>query len=108
MGAGRAGIMESGTETYEEDTEYETYQDFKHKRSEGIHEEGRMRRVPDILPVSLQDILHSRKPELREGKISDSVSVKMIGSVSSDRKSLLILRVLCQKITGEQKWYINI
>ena len=26
----------------------------------------RMRRMSDILPVSLQDILHSRKSELRE------------------------------------------
>mgnify|MGYP000155220481 CR=1 FL=1 len=32
----------------------------------GHNEEGRMRRVPDFLPVSLQDILYSRKPELRE------------------------------------------
>ena len=30
------------------------------------HEEGRLRRVPDILPVRMQDILHSRKPELRK------------------------------------------
>ncbi len=67
-----------------------------------------MRRMSDILSVSLQDILHSRKSELREGKIIDSISVKMIGSVSSDLKSLLILRILYQMITGEQKWYINI
>ena len=30
------------------------------------NEKGRMRRVPDILPVRMQDILYSRKPELRE------------------------------------------
>ena len=29
------------------------------------HEERRLRRVPDILPVCMQNILYSRKPELR-------------------------------------------
>ncbi len=28
--------------------------------------------MPDILSVSMQDILHSRKPELRENEISSS------------------------------------
>ena len=34
------------------------------KRFKGIYEKGRLRRVPDLLPVSMQDILHSGKPEL--------------------------------------------
>ena len=29
-------------------------------------EKGRMRRMPDILPICLQDKLHGREPELRE------------------------------------------
>ena len=37
---------------------HEAYQDFNYQRSQGVHEEGRMRRVPDFLPVSLQDLLH--------------------------------------------------
>jgi hypothetical protein len=35
------------------------------KHTEEQHEERRLRRVPDILPVCMQDILYSRKPELR-------------------------------------------
>lgn len=49
--------------------------------------------MPDILPVGLQDVLYSGKPELREGKIIDFVPSKEIGNVSSDYESLLIMRV---------------
>jgi hypothetical protein len=44
--------------------ENEAYKDTCHKKSEGIHEKRWMRRMPDILSVSMQDILYSRKPEL--------------------------------------------
>ena len=36
------------------------------ERLQNTLKKGRMRRVPDILPVCLQDFLHSRKSELRE------------------------------------------
>ena len=45
---------------------YDACKDLKFQYVKRHHEEGRMRRVPDFLPVSLQDILYSRKPELRE------------------------------------------
>jgi hypothetical protein len=44
--------------------DHETYKDINNQRFKGIHEKGRLRRVPDFLPVSLQDVLHSGKPEL--------------------------------------------
>lgn len=44
--------------------------------------------MPDILPVCMQDILYSRQSELRKGKISR----RTIGFISSDVKSLLIIR----------------
>ena len=37
---------------------------FKFQHFKEQHEEGRLRRMPDILPVCVQNILHSRKPEL--------------------------------------------
>ena len=43
---------------------HEAYKNTDNKRLKGIHEKGRLRRVSDFLPVSLQDILHSRKSEL--------------------------------------------
>ena len=58
----------------EEDIENEAREDIKRKYSEEQHEERRMRRVPDILSVCMQDFLHSRKSELRESeslRISD-------------------------------------
>jgi hypothetical protein len=42
----------------------EAYQDFDDQEPEGVREEGRLRRVPDFLPVCLQDFLHGGKPEL--------------------------------------------
>jgi len=45
---------------------HETCEDIKQQYSEGYHEEGRMRRVPDFLPVGVQDFLYRRKPELRK------------------------------------------
>ena len=44
----------------------ETYQDFKYADPAEYDEEGRLRRVPDFLPVCMQDFLHGREPELRE------------------------------------------
>lgn len=48
----------------------ETHKDIKHKGLQRVHEKGRMRRVPDLLPVSLQNILYRRQPELRKGEIT--------------------------------------
>jgi len=38
---------------------------------EGQRRQGRLRRVPDLLPVGLQDVLHRRQPEVREQVKSD-------------------------------------
>ena len=52
--------------------------------------------MSDFLPVSMQDIMHGRQPELRESKITDHVSVKKIRNVSSDFMSLLIMRLFIE------------
>ncbi len=44
---------------------HETRKDFENEETSEHGEEGRLRRVPDILPVCLQDILHCRKSKLR-------------------------------------------
>jgi hypothetical protein len=44
----------------------EAYQDAGKSFSPGIPEEGRLRGVSDILPVSLQDKLHRWQSDLRE------------------------------------------
>ena len=48
---------------------HETHQNFKYKKLTEYNEKRRMRRVPDILSVCMQDILYSRKSELRTYKI---------------------------------------
>ena len=52
---------------------HEAYKNTDNKRLKGIHEKGRLRRVPDFLPVSLQDFLYRGKPELRKGEIIQNV-----------------------------------
>jgi hypothetical protein len=42
----------------------EAHSDHQQGKSEGIRTEGRLRQVPGILPVRLQDFLHSCKPEV--------------------------------------------
>lgn len=46
--------------------------------------------MPDLLSVSLQDILHSRKSELRKGKIIDRLNKKLVSSDS--RRCLLYVK----------------
>jgi len=55
--------------------QYEAYQDFDNKRFKGVHEKGRMRRMPDFLSVCLQDVMHCGKPELRENQINVAARV---------------------------------
>jgi hypothetical protein len=43
---------------------HETYPDFEQSKPEEIRFQGRLRRVPGFLPVGLQDLLHSRQPEV--------------------------------------------
>lgn len=43
---------------------YEAYQDTGYGKVTEHGKKRRLRRMPDILPVSMQDILHSRKSEL--------------------------------------------
>ena len=46
---------------------YEACKDTVHQRFQEVNEERRMWRVPDILSVSLQDIMHGWQSDLREG-----------------------------------------
>jgi len=46
-------------------TTYETYKDNQCTRFKEGHREIRMWRMPDILPVGMQDELHRCKPEVR-------------------------------------------
>lgn len=50
--------------------EHETYQKLKYKKIAKYSQKRRLRRMPDILPVGLQDFLYSRKPDLRETQIA--------------------------------------
>lgn len=52
---------------------HEAYKNTDNKRLKGIHEKGRLWRVPDFLPVSLQDILYRGKSELRKSEIIQNV-----------------------------------
>ena len=54
----------------EEVGRYEAHQDIDHQKFEGVHEKGRLRRVPDFLSVRMQDLLHRWQSALRKGKIS--------------------------------------
>lgn len=44
----------------------ETCENIKCKHLKGYDEKRRLRRMPDIMSVCLQDFLHRRKSELRE------------------------------------------
>ena len=52
---------------------YETYQNIEHQGFKKIHEKRWMWRMPDILPVCLQNIMHCRQSELRKSKIMNEV-----------------------------------
>ena len=45
---------------------YDACKDLEFQYLKRHDEKGRLRRVPDFLPVCLQDFLHSGKSELRE------------------------------------------
>ena len=45
--------------------DYETHKDTEYKEASEHSKEGRLRRVPDLLPVRMQDLLYRWKPELR-------------------------------------------
>ena len=47
----------------------ETCENIEYTDSEQYSKEGRMRRMPDILSVSMQDFLYSRKSDLRAEQI---------------------------------------
>lgn len=46
------------------DDDYETYQDLKHQKITEHNEKRRLRGMPDLLPVRMQDQLYRREPEL--------------------------------------------
>ena len=58
--------INSSIDFFEEEFYHGAYQDFDFCNSEGNLRKGRLRRVPDFLPVRLQDFLHRSKPDLRE------------------------------------------
>lgn len=47
----------------------EARKDIEYKKVTEYSKEGRMWRVPDFLPVSMQDFLHCRKPDMRAVQI---------------------------------------
>ena len=51
-------------ELKQEGEEDETHSDLKHTDFTEYREEGRLRRVPDILPVCMQDFLYGRQSDL--------------------------------------------
>jgi hypothetical protein len=53
------------SQIYKEDNLDEARKEPEHKEPSEYAQKRRMRRVPDFLPVSLQDFLHGRQPELR-------------------------------------------
>jgi len=44
----------------------ETYQNHRQKMSSRNAENGRLRRMPGFLSVRVQNVVHGRKPEMRE------------------------------------------
>jgi hypothetical protein len=44
--------------------ENEAYKDFKYQKFKGIYEKGRLWRMPDLMSVSMQDIMHGWQSEL--------------------------------------------
>ena len=68
---------------------HETHQNFKYKKLTEYNEKRRMRRVPDILSVCMQDILYSRKSELRTYKIK---CVQHCSAVSGEIRRLAAVR----------------
>lgn len=65
-------VSDVNTEKGEQEDERqqeETHSDSDGKNVTVVHEKGRMWRMSDIMPVSLQDILHCGKPGLRKNKI---------------------------------------
>lgn len=57
-------------------TDDETYQDAEYQKFTEYREKRRMRRVPDFLPVSLQDFLYSWESELRKYKIREDCHMR--------------------------------
>jgi hypothetical protein len=52
---------------------YEACKDIKHQKITEHNQEGRMRRMPDILPVRMQDFLHGGKSDLRTAQVIDGI-----------------------------------
>ena len=52
-----------------EDYSYEAHKDSQFRQPEGKRLQGRLRRMPGILPVRLQDLLHRCQSEVREKQL---------------------------------------
>ena len=61
----RSAFNRRSQDKRQEGSYYEAYSDTEYTDSAEYREEGRLRRVPDVLPVCLQDILHRRQSDVR-------------------------------------------
>jgi hypothetical protein len=95
--------------------QHEEDQDDQHKKPERRSEEGRLRRMPDILPVRQQDFLQRRKPALR----AEEIRKLLKGNTNCRRKAAIfvsaIIRTGClpahrRRAAGKNgvipEWYI--
>ena len=73
---------------FEYEARDEARKDFNYQRSEGVHEEGRMRRVPDFLPVCMQDFLYRRKSELRAVEVSGYEFIRTEKTIHKQRSQV--------------------
>ena len=63
------------------DGSHEAHSDFEFQKPEGVSEGRRLRRVPDLLPVCLQDLLHGCEPALRKQEEIRAVSMSIAAPV---------------------------
>lgn len=64
--------------------DYEAHQDIEYEKFTEYGKKRRMRRMPDILSVGVQDFLYSWKSELRKYKVIPPGVVMISGESMSD------------------------
>jgi hypothetical protein len=57
---------------------YEAHQNYKQSHTQGERRKGRLRGMSNLLPVGVQDLLHSGKPKLRKQEIAISQEIKFL------------------------------
>ena len=73
---------------------HEESKNLKQQHLKDQHEKRWLRRVPDFLPVCVQDFLHSRKSELRECKSLRSPGFRRKRQMSKTPTILVIVGVI--------------